>query len=130
MILALALTEPGAWYRQDGIRTKITDNGNNYILNGTKIFVENAHISDYILCAVRDESSPQTANGLSIILVDRKSPGIQITLLDTLAYDKQCEIFFDHVSVPKKNVFGPVGEPSSILEKLQEQAAVAKCAIS
>jgi alkylation response protein AidB-like acyl-CoA dehydrogenase len=128
MILTLALTEPGAWYGHEGIRTKIMDGGNNVVLNGTKLFVENAHISDYLLCVVRDDSSPSTAKGLSIILVDRKSPGIQITLLDTLAYDKQCEVFFDDVSVPKENILGPAGEASPILKKLQQQAAVAKCA--
>ena len=128
MILSLALTEPGTWYSQDGISTKIADDGNHYILTGTKLFVENAHISDYLLCVVRDESSTLTVNGLSILLVDRKSPGIQINLLDTLAYDKQCEVFFDDVRVPKENILGPAGKAAPILEKLQQQAAVAKCA--
>lgn len=121
------MTEPGARYSLDRIRTNITDGGDHYILNGTKLFVENAHSSDYILCVASTASVLPTDEALNILLVDRKSPGIQITALDTLAYDKQSEVVFKNVRVPRENLIVSDRHAIKALEKLQEQAAVAKC---
>jgi len=128
LIFTLATTEPGAWYDVSGIVMSATEDKEGYILNGTKLFVQNAHIADYILCAVRTDASKAPQGGLTLFLVDAKSPGIKCTLLETLAYDKQCEVIFDKVNVPRINVLGEVDQAWSILENLQTQAAVAKCA--
>ncbi|MCP4756091.1 MAG: acyl-CoA/acyl-ACP dehydrogenase [Proteobacteria bacterium] len=125
LILSLALIEPGMGYGLEGIAAKAALDGNEYVLNGTKLFVENAHISDTLLCACRDESA---GGGLSLLLVDSKSPGVQIAALDTLAYEKQCEVVFNNARVPKENILGLAGQATPILEKVQEQAAIAKCA--
>jgi len=125
MIFSLALTEPGNWYSHEIINTKLTDTGDGYLLNGTKLFVENAGISDFLLCVAKDESAD---NDLSIILVDPKSPGIEITGLDTLAYDKQCEVVFNDVRVPKENIIGSSGKALQVINKLVEFAAIAKSA--
>lgn len=125
LILSLALNEPGAWCNPKEIRTVAGREGNDYILNGTKLFVESAHIADYLLCVVKDQSA---ADGLSVLLVDPKSNGIDTTLLETLAYEKQCEVIFNNVCVPAENILGEAGQAGAILETLQEQAVVAKCA--
>ncbi|MCP4665958.1 MAG: acyl-CoA/acyl-ACP dehydrogenase [Deltaproteobacteria bacterium] len=128
LVLAMAVTEPGAWYEASGIKTCATSDGDDYLIEGTKLFVENAHIADYILCAARTDEGEKSEQGISLFLVDGKSPGVTCTLLKTLAYDKQCEVVFDKVRVPGKNMLGQRGEALDLLEGLQEKAAVAKCA--
>ncbi len=122
LILTLALTEPGGWYGVSHVNTGATKKKDEYILDGTKIFVENAHIADYILCVAK------SGNGLSLFLVEGNNPGVKCTMLKTLAYDKQCEVIFDKIKVPAKNILGKDGNASDMLESLLEKAAVAKCA--
>ena len=128
LILALAMTEPGSWYGTSNIAMCAKPDKNDYVLNGTKIFVENAHLADYIICVARTNATKSPDGGLTLFLVDTKSPGIKFSPLRTLSYDKQCEVAFNKVSLPKSNVLGEVGEAGSILKKLQDQATVAKCA--
>jgi len=128
LILAFALTEPGAWYGTSAINVQAVAEKDEYIINGTKLFVENAHIADYILCAVRTDNSGSPDEGLTLFLVDGKSEGVTCTVLDTLAYDKQCEVVFDNVRVPADNIIGEKGKAFGLLESLQEKAAVGKCA--
>lgn len=128
LIFALATTEPGAWYDASGIVMAATEDKEGYILNGTKLFVQNAHIADYIICAARTDAIKAPEGGLTLFLIDAKSPGVKCTPLKTLAYDKQCEVIFDKVNVPKTNILGEIDQAWSILENLQTQAAVATCA--
>ncbi|MBT3312229.1 MAG: acyl-CoA/acyl-ACP dehydrogenase [Desulfobacterales bacterium] len=128
IILSLGLTEPGNWYGTENIAATAIKDKENYIIEGTKLFVENAHIADYILCAARTGENMKSKEGLTLFLVDSKTPGIKYKLLDTLAYDKQCEVIFDKVKVPEENIIGKEGQAWDILESLQEKAAVAKCA--
>jgi len=128
VILSLGLTEPGNWYGTENITATAVKDKENYIIEGTKLFVENAHIADYILCAARTGENMKSKEGLTLFLVDSKTPGIKCKLLDTLAYDKQCEVIFDKVKVPEENIIGKEGQAWDLLESLQEKAAVAKCA--
>ncbi|MBW1847077.1 MAG: acyl-CoA/acyl-ACP dehydrogenase [Deltaproteobacteria bacterium] len=128
LILTLALSEPGAWYGTSVINVQAVADKDEYVINGTKLFVENAHIADYILCAARTDKGGSPDEGITLFLVDGKSKGITCTVLDTLAYDKQCEVVFDNVRVPADNIIGENGKAFSVLENLQEKAAVGKCA--
>lgn len=124
LILSLAVTEAGAWYDASGIKTKASEQGDAYIIDGTKTFVENAHISDYILCAAKINQG----QALSLFLVEGKSKGVHCSLLDTLAYDKQCEVFFDKVRIPANYMIGQKDKAGDLLLEIQGKAAVAKCA--
>ncbi|BBO69774.1 hypothetical protein DSCA_37040 [Desulfosarcina alkanivorans] len=108
LILSLAATEPGNWYGMDNIQAVIREDGPDLILDGTKLFVENAHISDYILCVARTVGR-NADTGLSLVLVDPNSPGVACAMLDTLAFEKQCEVVFDKVSVSRAHVLGELG---------------------
>jgi alkylation response protein AidB-like acyl-CoA dehydrogenase len=90
--------------------------------------VEHAHIADYLICAARSDAARAPEDGPTLFLVNAKDPGIQCTLLKTLAYDKQCEVIFDKARVPKSHVLGDIHRARALLETLREQAAVAKCA--
>lgn len=128
LVLAFAVMEPDAWYEASGITTRAVDMNNEYVINGTKLFVENAHIADFIICAARTDETLGPDGGLTLFMVEGKNPGVRTTLLKTLAYDKQCEVVFDGVRVPKRNVLGNVNQAAGVLEAIQMQAAVAKCA--
>ena len=128
IIMSYAMNEPGIYYDVPSVAMNAGDDGDAYVLNGTKVFSENAHIADIILCVVRTGGTVGSQEGLTLILVDAKKDGITFTPLDTLAMDKQCEIVFNQVRVEKKNVLGEPDKAWDVIEKLQEQAAVAKCA--
>ncbi|MBW2408147.1 MAG: acyl-CoA/acyl-ACP dehydrogenase [Deltaproteobacteria bacterium] len=128
LIFALAITEPGIWYDISRIAMSATIDNDDFILNGTKLFVENGHIADYIICVAHADSKDASEDGLALFLVDKKSRGIRCSLQKTLGYDRQCEILFDQVRVPKSQVLGNTGPVSDTIKRLQQQAAVAKCA--
>jgi alkylation response protein AidB-like acyl-CoA dehydrogenase len=128
LIFALAMTEPGIWYDISQIAMSATIDNDDFVLNGTKIFVENGHIADYIICGARTDEEDASGDGLALFLVDNKSPGVICSPQKTLGYDRQCAIVFDKVRIPKSHVLRDLGQASGIMERLQEQAAVAKCA--
>ena len=128
LVLAFAMAEPDAWYGALGVSMTAESEKGTYILNGTKLFVENAHIADYILCVARTSTGKTPEDGLTLFLVEAKTPGIQLSPLKTLAYDKQCEVVFNNVAVSEENIIGEVGRAWPVLQKLQDHAAVAKCA--
>ena len=128
MILTLALTEPSADYNAASIKTKATARNDGYVINGTKLFVPDANVADYILCVARTKETKNPEDGITIFLVDTRSPGVKCTLLKTLARDKQCEIIFDNVTVPKKNILGKPDQGWPIVEGTIQKATVVKCA--
>lgn len=128
MIFTLALTEPSADYNAASIKTKATARNDGYVINGTKLFVPDANVADYILCVARTKEGKNPEDGVAVFLVDAKRPGVKCTLLKTLARDKQCEIIFDNVTVPKKNMLGKPDQGWPIVEGAIQKATVAKCA--
>lgn len=133
LILALALTEPQAsWdgkaWEAEGITVSATAEGDNYVINGTKLFVPDAKIADYILCVTRTKDSTNPEDGITLFLVAATSPGITCSPLVTTAGDKQCEVIFDKVKVPKKNMVGELHKGWATLEKVLQKGAVLLCA--
>jgi len=128
MILTMAITEPSARYDAAGIETKATAQGDSFVINGTKLFAENAHISDYLICATRTKKSRKPEDGITLFLVDARSPGIKCEVVPTIGADKLCEVVFDNVTVPRKNMLGQLHKGWPIVARAMEQAAIAKCA--
>jgi alkylation response protein AidB-like acyl-CoA dehydrogenase len=126
--LALALTEPSARYEAAYIETAAKAHNGNYVINGAKLFVLDAHIADFLLCVARTRAADKPENGITVFLVDSKSPGVKCTLLKTLARDKQCEVIFDNVVVPKENILGGLNRGWQVIQDLLQKATVAKCA--
>jgi len=123
-ILTLALTEPGYQnYDAASVTVEATPDDGNYIINGTKLFVPDAHIADYLLCAAK--TKPE--NGITVFLADAKNPRINCTILKTVAGDKLCEVVFDQMPVPKANILGQLDQEWSAVQKIIERAAVGKC---
>ena len=127
-ILTLALTESSARYDASSIQTTAILKGNDYLVTGTKLFVTDAQIADWIICAARTSKKANPEQGISLFLVDAKSSGISTVLLSTIAGDKQCELTLNKVRVPKSNILGNLGQGWEMIKRIIEWAALAKCA--
>jgi len=128
LIITLALTEPSASWDASGIETKAVAEGDDYVLSGTKLFISDAHVADYLLVAARTKESANKEEGITLFIVDAKSPGIKLTPLKTIALDKQFEVALDKVKVPKKNILGKVDKGWPIIEELKLRGMLAQCA--
>jgi acyl-CoA dehydrogenase len=108
---AMAVTEPdGGTDILGALKTTAIADGDNFIINGQKVFITNAHKADYLLTLVRtDETTPKKSKSLSLFLVPVKdNPGIEIRPLKkfTIKGASACEIFFNNATVPAKNMLG------------------------
>ena len=126
-IFTLALTEPNGGYDAASIHTKATAHGDDFVITGTKFYVLDAHVASHLLVVARTKEGAKE-DGLSLFIVDAKSHGIKCTQLKTIGSDKQCEVVFDNVKVPKANLVGKVNHGWPAVQKTLQLAAVAKCA--
>ncbi|MBI2760128.1 MAG: acyl-CoA/acyl-ACP dehydrogenase [Chloroflexi bacterium] len=120
LIMTLAFTEPSARFDAEGVELKAEKSGDGYTLNGIKLFVPDAHVSDQLVVAARTGGSGE--QGLSLFLVDRAASGISIEVLKTIASDKQCEVKFENVKVPAANLIGAEGAGWDILQRVIRKA--------
>jgi len=128
MIVSLALTESSASYDADGVTVKAVAKGDDYVIDGTKLFITDAHIADYLLCVARTKGGATKEDGITLFLVDARSSGISCTQLKTVGCDKQFEVVFDGVHIPSENILGKLDQGWGVVEKIKEQAALALCA--
>lgn len=109
-IVSLGLTEPDAGLDTAGIKTTAEKDGDEYVLNGTKIWTTGAHVSDYIVALARtspiDEESRH--EGISLFVVPADTNGITMNKIDKLSMRclGSCEVVFDDVRVPTENLLG------------------------
>lgn len=105
---AIAMTEPGAGSDLAAIKTSARLEGNNYIINGSKIFITNGQHADLTI-VVAKTNTEKRAKGLSLFLVDAKLPGYSRgTKLDKIGLQSgdTSELFFDDLIVPKSALLG------------------------
>ncbi len=126
-IFTMALTEASGKYTASSVKAKATADNGNYVINGTKLFIPDAHVADYFLCVARTDDKAKSEDGITIFIVDAKSPGISKTVLKTIARDKQCEVVFKDVKVPRENILGKLNQVWGEVQKIIERAAIAKC---
>ena len=129
LILSLALTAPSATWDAAGVTVKATPEGDDFVISGTKLFVSDAHVTDYLLCVTRTKESGDKEDGITLFLVDAKSPGISCTPLKTIASDKQFEVVFDKVRVPRKNMLGEPDHGWTVIKEVVPKATLAQCAL-
>lgn len=128
MILTLALAESGGRYDAADIAVEAAKNDGEYAVSGTKLFVPDAHVADWILCAARTKKEPDPARGITLFLIERGSQGMACSVLPSLSKEKQCEVVFNGVGVSSENVLGAVDQGWSATKKTLQRAAVAKSA--
>lgn len=124
----LALTEPNGTFDAAGISVRASSSGNGFTINGTKLFILNAHTADVLLTAVRTSDSGGPEGGISLLLVPRNTPGVDITPLQTIAADRQFEVEFRNVQVGADALVGELNKAWPVIQKTLDHATVAKCA--
>jgi alkylation response protein AidB-like acyl-CoA dehydrogenase len=99
-------TEPHAGTDLAALSTRAERDGDEYVINGQKIFTSLASDSDYIWLAARTDPSVPKHQGLSIFVVDMKTPGLTIEPMSLLSNHDTCTTFLDDVRVPAGNLVG------------------------
>ncbi|RPF91252.1 MAG: pimeloyl-CoA dehydrogenase large subunit [Rhizobiales bacterium TMED168] len=104
-------SEPGSGSDLASLQCKAEDKGDHYLVNGTKIWTTLAQHADMIFCLVRTSKTQKPQEGISFLLIDMKSSGIDIRPLITLdqspaPYQEVNQVFFEDVKVPKENLVG------------------------
>ncbi|MCY1347608.1 putative acyl-CoA dehydrogenase FadE17 [compost metagenome] len=100
-------SEPGAGSDLASLKTKAERDGDDYIVNGQKIWTSFAHWANWIFCLVRTNSDCRQQEGISFLLIDMNSPGITVRPIKTLDGGVDVnEVFFDNVRVPVANLVG------------------------
>ena len=113
---AFGVTEPGSGTDTTRITTTAVRDGDQYIINGQKIWTSRAEHSDLMMLLVRTaprEASPQPTHGLSVFVVDlREAVGrsVTITPIETMINHSTTTVFFDNLRVPVQNLVGEEGE--------------------
>jgi alkylation response protein AidB-like acyl-CoA dehydrogenase len=127
--LSLAVTEPSMRYPGSSMTTKAIAQDGRYIVNGTKLFVPMAHVADYLICAARTNDNAEVDDGITLFIINSKSPGINCTPLKTMGYDIQCEIMLNNVAVPVENILGKCENGwEYISNRLIPMIIIAQCA--
>lgn len=113
---AFGLTEPNAGTDASGQVTKAVLDGDNYILNGSKIFITNAGKADiYVIFAMTDKSKGN--KGISTFIVEKDFPGFSIGKKELklgIRGSSTCELIFENCIVPKENLLGKEGKGFSV----------------
>ena len=104
-------SEPGSGSDLASLQCKAEDKGDHYLVNGTKIWTTLAQHADMIFCLVRTAKTQKPQEGISFLLIDMKSSGIDVRPLITLdqspaPYQEVNQVFFEDVKVPKENLVG------------------------
>ena len=130
LIATMTLTEKTGRYSAHDIQMPAFAETDTYTLRGTKMFVEYWHVADYLLVPVRTDSPGAAEDGVTLLLVPKNSPGISLTPLISIARDRQFEVVFEGVEVPKSAVVGQPGLGWNIVKKTLDRATVLHCAES
>jgi alkylation response protein AidB-like acyl-CoA dehydrogenase len=112
-------SEPGAGSDLASLRTAAVRDGATYRVSGAKIWTSHADLSDWIFCLVRTNAAGDKRDGISFLLIDMRSPGIDVRPIKLISGASPfCEVFFDDVVVPERNRVGKEGEGWDIAKYL------------
>lgn len=108
LLFAYGMTEPDSGSDAAAAKTSAVEQGDHYVLNGTKMFITLADVADYTITLARTDPKVAKHKGLTLFLVDTKSKGYSTNKLDKAGgfTDSTCEVVYDNVIVPKSMVLG------------------------
>ena len=120
VVSAIAMTEPGTGSDLQAVRTTAVLDGDDYVINGSKIFITNGYLCDMVIVVCKTGSSDKGSANLSLLIVEADragfSKGKPLNKIGMKGQDT-CELFFDHVRVPKENLLGMEGMGFMMLMK-------------
>jgi acyl-CoA dehydrogenase len=114
-------SEPGAGSDLASLQLRAVADGDDYVLNGSKIWTTHAHFANRIFCLVRTSTEGKPQQGISFLLAEMDTPGISVQPIITLAGEHEVnQVFFDDVRVPKANRLGAENDGWSVAKYLLE----------
>lgn len=120
VVTAIAMTEPGTGSDLQAVRTSAVLDGDDYIINGSKIFITNGYLCDMAIVVCKTGNSDKGSANLSLMMVEADRPGFSkgkpLNKIGMKGQDT-CELFFDNVRVPKENLLGLEGMGFMMLMK-------------
>jgi len=113
-------SEPNAGSDLASLRTEAVLDGDDYVINGSKIWTSMAHDATNIYVLARtDKQAKKKQEGISFLLVDMKTPGITLRTIRNIAgHEEFCQVFFDNVRTPKENLVGELHKGWTIAKGL------------
>ena len=119
-VTAIAMTEPGTGSDLQAVRTTAVLEGDDYVINGSKIFITNGYLCDMVIVVCKTGSSDKGSANLSLLIVEADQAGFSkgkpLNKIGMKGQDT-CELFFDNVRVPKENLLGIEGMGFMMLMK-------------
>ena len=119
-LIAFGLTEPGAGSDVSALRTRAVRDGDDYIINGRKVFISHADVAKYVCVAAVTDPDLPSHKGQSIIVVEQGTPGFSIGKKEEkmgIRASSTCEIILEDCRVPAANIIGGEGAGFPILMK-------------
>jgi len=102
-------SEPGAGSDLASLRTTAADDGDAFVVNGQKTWTTYAQYADWIFCLVRTDGNVKKQAGISFVLIDMRTPGVEARPMLTIGHTPAfCDTFFENVRVPKTQLIGPL----------------------
>lgn len=122
IVFCQGYSEPGSGSDLASLKTKAERDGDDYVINGTKIWTTGAHVADHMFCLVRTGTEGKPQDGISFVLIDSmKTPGLSVAPILTLAGDHEVnQVFFDNVRTPVANRIGPENAGWTVAKYLLE----------
>ena len=112
-------SEPGSGSDLAGLQTRAVEDGDDYVINGSKIWTSNADRADWMFCLVRTDPDVSKHDGITFILFDMESPGVTVRPIRLISGASPfCETFFDDVRVPRRNVVDAPGKGWTVAKRL------------
>ena len=114
-------SEPGSGSDLASLQLRAVSDGDDYVLNGTKIWTTHAHHANKMFCLVRTDPEAKQQKGITFLLLDMNTPGIKVDPIITLAGEHELnQVFFDDVRVPKSGRLGEENDGWSVAKYLLE----------
>ena len=127
MVMTWAVIERDPRLIPSAIVEQAKPDGDGWVLNGTKMFVDNFNVSRRCLVAVRTAAASAGSEGISLFLVDPNGTGVSQTSLVTIAKDKQSRVSFDNVRVSSADLVGELHNGWPVVERMIERATALLC---
>jgi alkylation response protein AidB-like acyl-CoA dehydrogenase len=122
IVFCQGYSEPGSGSDLASLKTRAVRDGDDYVINGTKIWTTGAHVADHMFCLVRTATEGKPQDGISFVLLDSmETPGLSVKPIITLAGDHEVnQVFFDNVRTPVANRIGPENAGWTVAKYLLE----------
>jgi len=122
IVFCQGCSEPGSGSDLASLKTRAVRDGDDYVINGTKIWTTGAHVADHMFCLVRTATEGKPQDGISFVLIDSMdTPGLSVQPIITLAGDHEVnQVFFDNVRTPVANRIGPENAGWTVAKYLLE----------